>query len=118
MRKLIFFIQTILDRNNRFAPELVQGLNSVSHSQVRWSRRLMKISDRMKLDIPTQKEIYEVGIVYIHKKQKLREELPHLPDILENDLKIMRIQRDLGFQKILTERYQDFKVYYYKYGKY
>jgi hypothetical protein len=118
LKKLIFFIQTILNRKNRFAPELLEGLNSVSHSHVRWSRRLMKISDRMKFDIPTQKAIYLVGMDYIKKKHQLRAEIPHLPDILEKDMKIMRIQRDLEFQKILTVRFQDFKSFYYKYGKY
>lgn len=112
MKKLLFFIQTIINRKNRFAPELLKGLNSVNYSKVRWSRRLMKISDRMKLDIPTQKAIYLVGVDYIKKKHQLQAEIPHLTDILAEDLKNLRSQHDTEIQDILTVQFEEFKKYF------
>lgn len=115
---LLLFFQTILDRKERFAPSLLKGLNSVNPAEVRWSRRLMKISDKMKFDLATQDAIFEIGFRYITNKSKFRSELPHLPDILQMELATLRKERDSQLRKVLTVQYETFKEYYYKYNKY
>lgn len=115
MFTIIYSLKTWFGGSKRFSKELIDGQYSTVIYRVRWSRRLMKITDKMALSKPVQTKIYEVGIQYYKEQQMLRFRFPHLPDVLEQESKIIRAQRDSHWGEILGERYGEFKVLYKKY---
>ena len=77
----------------------------------------MEITDKMSLSKPDQMKIYYIGLQYYKERQSLRFQFPHLPDVLENDIQIIRAQRDLQWSEVLGSRFEEFKLLYKKQGK-
>ena len=99
---------------NRFADEILIAFNSNTGYVVRLAKKLMQISDKMKLDKNEQLQIFHIGIEYYKKREELKFQLPHLPEIMKSEIKILRIQRDLAWREILEYRFEDFKECYSK----
>jgi hypothetical protein len=97
---------------NRFADEIWAAHNSNIGFEVRWAKRMMRICDKMKLNKIEQVQIFHIGLEYYHKRAELNFQLPHLPEILEREVKIIRVQRDLAWREILEYRFEDFKETY------
>lgn len=74
----------------------------------------MRISDKMKFDKKEQSQLFQIGIEYHKKREELNFQLPHLPDILACEVKVIRMNRDLEWREILGNRYEAFNKYYSK----
>lgn len=103
-------------KSDRFSDKLLKAQESDVDYVSKWAKRLMRISRKVTLNKAEQDEVFHIVLKFYKMRKKLKSELPHLPEMLEREIKIIEIKRDLALREILEYRFEDYKDWYSRYS--